>query len=71
MVTITYDSDAKFFYSGAANGLIYYWQGNQCIKTDKLHEGSIMCLTYTSGKLLSSGSKDNCIKISKDGQVLK
>ena len=30
-----------------------------------------MGLTYTAGKLLTSGSKDNLIKISKDGQVLK
>ena len=30
-----------------------------------------MGLAYASGKLLSSGSKDNLIKISKDGLVLK
>lgn len=30
-----------------------------------------MGLAYASGKLLSSGSKDECIKISKDGQVIK
>jgi WD40 repeat protein len=71
MITVTYDNDAKLFYSGGANGAIYHWQGNSCAKSVKFHEGSVMCLAYASGKLLSSGAKDNCIKISKDGQVLK
>jgi hypothetical protein len=30
-----------------------------------------MGLAYADGKLLSSGSKDNLIKISKGGQLLK
>jgi hypothetical protein len=30
-----------------------------------------MGLNYVSGKLLSSGSKDNIIKISQNGQVVK
>lgn len=71
MITITYDYDAKVFYSGTATGQIYTWQGNTCMKSQKLHEGSVMGLAYASGKLLSSGSKDECIKVSKDGQVLK
>jgi WD40 repeat protein len=67
MITVTYDEDSKTFYSGTANGSIYHWQGNSCIKTQKIHEGSVMGLAYASGKLLSSGSKDNLIKISKNG----
>ncbi len=30
-----------------------------------------MALTYTAGKLLSSGSKDLLIKVSQNGQVIK
>jgi hypothetical protein len=30
-----------------------------------------MGLAFASGKLLSSGSKDNVVKISKNGQVSK
>lgn len=71
MITVTYDDDSKVFYSGTANGNIYVWQGASCIKAFKLHEGSIMGLAYASGKLLSSGSKDSLVKISKDGQVLQ
>lgn len=71
MITITYDSDTKSFYSGTANGMIYQWQGNSCTKAAKVHEGAVMGLVYVSGKLLSSGSKDGIIKISKDGQILK
>ncbi len=71
MITVTYDSDAKVFLSGTANGKVYFWAGNSCTKTQKLHEGAVMGLAFASGKLLSSGSKDNLIKISKDGQVLK
>ena len=37
MITVTYDSDAKLFYSGTANGYIYHWSGNSCIKAQKLH----------------------------------
>jgi hypothetical protein len=67
MITVTYDDEAKLFYSGTSNGQIYSWQGNSCVKVQKLHEGAIMGLTYASGKLLSSGSKDSLIKISKNG----
>lgn len=71
MITVTYDNDAQLFYSGTSNGQIYHWAGNTCIKSQKLHDGAVMGLAYASGKLLSSGSKDCLIKISKDGQVLK
>lgn len=71
MITVTYDSDAQAFCSGTANGSVYFWAGPSCTKTQKLHEGAVMGLAFASGKLLSSGSKDNLIKISKDGQVLK
>jgi hypothetical protein len=36
-----------------------------------MHEGSVMGLAFSGGKLLSSGSKDNVIKISKGGAVIK
>ncbi len=71
MITVTYDTDAKLFYSGTATGHVYTWQGATCIKAYKLHEGSVMGLAYASGKLLSSGSKDSLVKISKDGQVIQ
>ena len=71
MITVTYDYDAKKFYSGTSKGEVYVWEGNSCVKTEKLHEGSVMGLAYASGKLITSGSKDNLVKISKDGQVLK
>ena len=71
MVTVTYDSSANKFYSGTTKGEIYTWDGNQCVKAQKLHEGSIMALTWTDGKLLSSGSKDFLIKISQNGKVIK
>lgn len=46
MITITYDTDAKLFYSGTATGHVYAWQGASCIKVYKLHEGSVMGLAY-------------------------
>lgn len=67
MITCTYDPEAKCFYSGTAKGSIYTWQGNSCTKSVKVHEGSVMGLAFASGKLLSSGSKDGLIKISKNG----
>lgn len=30
-----------------------------------------MALTFAAGKLLTSGSKDNLIKISQNGQIIK
>ena len=71
MVTVTYDSSEKKFYSGTTTGQIYTWEGNQCVKAQQLHQGSVMALTYTDGKLISSGSKDFLIKISQNGQVIK
>ena len=71
MVTVTYDSDAKKFYSGTTKGQIYTWEGNSCVSVQKLHEGSVMALTYTNGKLISSGSKDFLIKISQNGEIVK
>ena len=65
MITVTYDFDAKIFYSGTSNGKVYHWAGTSCIKSQKLHLGAVMGLVY------ASGSKDNLIKISKDGLVLK
>ena len=37
MITITYDYDAKVFYSGTSTGQIYRWQGNNCTKSQKIH----------------------------------
>ena len=36
-----------------------------------MHDGAVMGLAFAEGKLLSSGSKDNLIKISQNGQVIK
>ena len=37
MITVTYNDDDKSFYSGTANGSVYEWKGNSCVKTFKLH----------------------------------
>ncbi len=66
MVTITYNSDNNTFYSGSSTGEVYVWQGNQCIKNYKLHEGSVMGLSFLNGKLFSSGAKDNLLKITQN-----
>jgi hypothetical protein len=71
MVTITYDYVNKCFYSGTAQGYLYQWEGNTCNKAIRMHDGAVMGLAFADGKLLSSGSKDNLIKISQNGQVLK
>jgi len=48
-------------FAGAANALIYVWQGNTCKKTLGFHErGFIGAIVYTEGMLYSGG---------KDGRV--
>ena len=37
MIAVTYDDEAKVFYSGTAKGSVYTWQGNSCLKAYKLH----------------------------------
>lgn len=64
-IVITFNAETKTFYSGTSTGDIYEWQGNSCIKSAKVHEGSVRGLQWTGGFLLSSGSKDNCVKVSK------
>jgi WD40 repeat protein len=70
MVTVTYDADKDCFYSGTGNGAIYEWKGNSCVKAVKVHEGAVKCLHWSNGKLLSSGSRDHLLKVSKDGAIL-
>ena len=36
-----------------------------------MHQGSVRGLQWANGKLLSSGSKDNVLKVSVDFQVLQ
>ncbi len=65
MVTVTYSPESNCFFSGTADGSIYRWEGNTCVKVHaKIHQGSVMGLAWANGKLLSSGSKDNKIKVS-------
>jgi WD40 repeat protein len=64
-ICITYNSETKTFYSGTSQGDIYEWAGNSCIKAAKVHEGSVRGLQWAGGYLLSSGSKDNILKVSK------
>ena len=71
MITITYDEENKCFYSGTIKGSVYEWRGNNCIRNVKLHEGSVRGLQWANGKLLSSGSKDNLLKVSKNLEVIQ
>lgn len=71
MIAVTYNAEADCFYSGSAKGAIYQWNGNSCMKNVKMHSGSVRGLQWANGVLLSSGSKDKTLKISKDFEVLK
>lgn len=41
------------------------------MKTADLHSGSVRGLQWANGVLLSSGSRDKCLKVSKNLEVLK
>lgn len=71
MITITHNPDRDCFYSGTAKGSVYQWQGNSCTGTHKLHQGSVRGLQWSNGFLLSSGSKDNKLIVSKDFEIIK
>ncbi len=71
MITITFNPESDCFYSGTAKGSVYQWNGNSCSGTKKLHQGSVRGLQWANGVLLSSGSKDNKLIISKDFEILK
>lgn len=64
-IVVTFNADTKTFYSGTSTGDIYEWAGNTCIKSANVHQGSVRALQWTGGFLLSSGSKDNLLKVSK------
>lgn len=64
MITVTFSPESNCFFSGNAKGSIYRWEGNSCSKCWDAHNGAVMGLAWASGKLLSSGSKDNILKIS-------
>lgn len=64
-IVVAFNNDTKTFYSGTSQGDIYEWSGNTCIKSAKVHEGSVRGLQWSNGYLLSSGSKDNVLKVSK------
>jgi WD40 repeat protein len=70
-IVVTYNSDSKTFFSGTSTGDIYEWAGNTCIKSAKVHQGSVRGLQWAGGFLLSSGSKDNLLKVSKGYEVVK
>lgn len=71
MITITYNPEKNCYYSGTSKGSVYEWQGNSCVNSKKIHEGSVRGLQWANGFLLSSGSKDNQLVISKDFEVIK
>lgn len=71
MITITYNNDSDCFYSGTAKGSVYQWNGNSCTSSKKIHAGSVRGLQYANGFLLSSGSKDNKLIVSKNLETLK
>ena len=71
MITITYNNDSDCFYSGTAKGSIYQWNGNTCSGAKKMHQGSVRGLQYSNGFLLSSGSRDKKLIVSKDLEALK
>ena len=71
MITITFDAEKNCFYTGTSKGSIYEWQGNSCVNSVKMHEGSVRGLQWSNGVLLSSGSRDNKLIISKNMEVLK
>jgi WD40 repeat protein len=48
--------------SGALNGSIYVWSGNQCIKTIKAHTGLISTISAIPGGVITGG-KDNLLII--------
>lgn len=70
MVTVAYNTENNCFYSGSTKGGVYQWNGRSCSKHNDMHKGSVRGLQWSNGVLLSSGSKDNCLKISKDFEVL-
>lgn len=72
MITITYSPEDNCFFTGTSKGCIYKWSGNTCIKSfENIHQGSVMALSWASGKLLSSGSRDNKLHIcNAEGEVL-
>lgn len=55
--------DSGKYISGAINGSIYIWQGNQCQKTVNIHQGAIHCVNFMDGKLLTSGYGDQLLKV--------
>ena len=69
MITITYNAEANCFYTGTSKGTIYEWQGNSCVRNVKLHDGSVRGLQWANGVLLSSGSRDNKLIVSKNLEV--
>ena len=71
MITITFDGERNCFYSGTTKGTIYEWQGNSCVRSAKLHDGSVRGLQWSNGVLLSSGSRDNKLVISKNLEAIK
>jgi outer membrane protein assembly factor BamB len=72
MSTVTFSVDDNCFLSGTVDGFIYNWEGVNCTKTRKMHEGGIMAMAWVDGVIYSSGSKDNLLKLSTyDGQVTK
>lgn len=56
-------ADGNRFASGAINGSLYVWQGNQCMKAVNIHQGAIHCVSFREGKLFTSGFGDKLLKV--------
>ena len=70
-IVVTYNSETKTFFFFFSQGDIYEWSGNTCVKSAKVHQGSVRGLQWANGYLLSSGSKENILKVSKGYEVIK
>ena len=70
MISMAYNAEDDCFYSGTGKGSVYEWKGNSCVRSVKLHEGSIRGLQWANGVLLSSGSRDNKLIVSKNLEAL-
>ena len=70
MITAAFNIEQNCFYSGSSKGYIFQWNGNSCTKSAEMHQGSVRGLNWSNGFLLSSGSRDKTLKVSKDFEVL-
>lgn len=63
MSSITFSTDDNCFISGSVDGNLYFWDGIQCTKVRKTHEGSVMAVNWVDGVIYSSGYQDRTLKL--------